>query len=60
MLRTITTALTVILHLLWCVVCFNNVNEGSPAALDVTVISLMQQLTPPQSATTQGHALKVA
>ena len=35
-------------------------NRGSPAALDVTVISPMQQLTLPQSAITQGHALKVA
>ena len=35
-------------------------NGGSPAALDVTVISPMQQLTLSQSATTQGHALKVA
>ena len=36
----------------WC--------RGSPAALDVTVIPPMQQLTLPQSAITQGHALKVA
>ena len=34
--------------------------DGSPAALDVTVISPMQQLTLAESAVTQGHALKVA
>ena len=33
--------------------------RGSPAALDVTVISTLQQLTVNEAATTQGHALSV-
>ena len=35
-------------------------SSGTPAALDVTVVSPMQQSTLARSAITQGHALKVA
>lgn len=35
-------------------------SRGSPAALDVTVISPLQQLTVDRAAITQGHALQVA